>query len=113
MNSSGKNIFFGVLMVSPLLYVTSCAYISHARQAAFKVIKVGDTEKTVINKLGSAYRVEKSGGHPFLRYASRGCVDPCIERWWFENRMAFDTEAWSIEFGSDGRVLRKEEWSSP
>lgn len=113
MRMLGKNALFVLLVASPLMYVASCSYLSHSRRAAFDTVAEGDTQEAVVSKLGSTYRVEKAGGEPFLRYASRGCVAPCVERWWVENRMAFDTEAWSIEFGSDGRVIRKVEWSSP
>ncbi len=113
MRRLGKNFLFGLLVTSPLVYLASCSYLSHSRRAAFETIAEGDTRETVIRKLGSTYRVERYGGEPFLRYASKTCTVPCVERWWIENRMAFDTEAWSIEFGADGRVLRKVEWSSP
>lgn len=109
----GKNILFGLLVASPLMYVASCSCLSHSRGAAFDAVADGDTKHTVVSKIGLTYRVEMADGEPFLRYASKVCTAPCVERWWIENRMAFDTEAWSIEFGSDGRVLRKVEWSSP
>ncbi|WP_449421747.1 hypothetical protein [Rhodanobacter lindaniclasticus] len=113
MNKLAKNVLFGLLIASPILYVSACSYISRSRQMAFDAVAEGDTQEAVARKLISGYVIEKAGGKAFLRYASRACTAPCVERWWIENRMAFDTEAWSVEFGNDGRVLRKVEWSSP
>lgn len=113
MSRAAKNLLFGILLASPVLYVASCSYTSNARERAFDSIEVGDGQEAVAKKFKSAYVREEAGAPAFLRYASRACLAPCSERWWFENRMAFDTEAWSIEFGSDKRVLRKVRWASP
>lgn len=113
MSRIAKNLVFGVVAVIPLFYVSSCSYISHSRQVAFDAVVVGESKNSVAEKFGSSFVVEKAGEPPFSRYASRPCTAPCVERWWLENRMAFDTEAWSIEFGRDGHVMRKVEWSSP
>lgn len=107
-----KNSLFAIVVAGPLVYVSSCSYLSHARQIAFESVEDGESKESVSQKLGS-YTVETALGPPFLRYASRACVAPCAERWWLENRMAFDTEAWSVEFDKDGHVIRKVEWTSP
>lgn len=113
MSRVAKNVLFGVLVASPLFYISSCSYMSRSRQAAFDAVVIGEHKASVARKFGSSFVVERAEGQPFLRYASRPCTAPCAERWWLENRMAFDTEAWSVEFGRDGRVMRKVKWSSP
>lgn len=113
MNRAAKNVFFGVLVLSPLLYISTCSVISHSREAAFDAISPGDTKESVLKAFGSSPLRERAAGEAFLRYASHPCSAPCEERWWFENRMSFDTEAWSIEFDGTQRVARKVRWSSP
>jgi hypothetical protein len=49
----------------------------------------------------------------FSRYASTKCQAPCVERLWFENRMALDLEAWSVSIGSDGKVVEEYHSVSP
>lgn len=112
MKNIAKVLLLG-LVASPVVYVSSCSYLSHSRRAAFDAVVVGDSQETVARKFGSSVVIERSKGQPFLRYASQACTMPCVERWWLENRMALDTEAWSVEFDQEGRVVRKVTWSSP
>ena|SRR6188768_647394 len=112
MNNFSKVLLLG-LVASPVVYASSCSYISHSRQASFDAVAVGDPREAVAKRFGTSVVIESSNGQPFLRYASQPCTMPCVERWWLENRMALDTEAWSVEFGKDGRVIRKVTWSSP
>ena len=37
--------------------------------------------------------------------ASRECSGLCAQRWWYENRLGLDTEAWSVELDASDRVL--------
>ncbi len=102
-----KNMMFSIFFASPVLYLSTCSYISHMSEQGFELIEVGDSEEIVVNKLGEPSLRENLGSQPFYRYASQGCLPPCIERWWYENRMSFDTEAWSVEYGSEKRIIKK------
>lgn len=98
----------GILM----LYFSACTYVSAKKSAAFESVNAGDPEGVVIRALGEPSVRE----HPdvlFSRYASTACQEPCTERLWYENRLSFDIEAWSIELDSKRRVLDKTHWQSP
>jgi hypothetical protein len=113
MRKQAKKIGLIILLSSPALYISTCSYISNSREKAFELVRVGDTQEAVINQFGVSYVQENAGAQPFLRYATTACQAPCNERWWFENRLSFDTSAWSVEFGSDKRVITKTQWASP
>lgn len=108
----GKILLWGILLV-PALYLSTCSYISHHRSTGFELVRTGDTEDLVIDKLGNPSVRERSGAKPFLRYASYGCVAPCAERLWFENRLSLDAEAWSVDLDANRRVIDKAKWISP
>jgi hypothetical protein len=99
-------------VISLLLYAGACVYIKIKRQAAYDAVKIGDTAGSVIAQLGSP-SVKETSDKLFSRYASSKCQSPCTERWWFENRLAFDIEAWSVSIGNDGTVVGKDHWLSP
>ena len=101
-----------VITVILLSYLSTCAYISTKRQATFDSVNVGDTEDSVVLRLGPP-SVREVQERLFSRYASSKCQSPCVERLWFENRLALDIEAWSVSLGSDRRVLEKYHWVSP
>ncbi len=94
-------------------YIGSCAYIDSRRSKAFDAVQVGDTEGTVIGLFRAQPTVREQQGHLFRRYATRPCTAPCMQRLWYENRLGFDTEAWSVELDSSGHVLKKAHWVSP
>jgi hypothetical protein len=81
-------------------------------QEAFNSVKIGDTEDFVISLFGNP-SVREGPMKLFARYASSNCQLPCVERLWFENRLALDIEAWSISLGRDGRIAEKYHWVSP
>lgn len=93
-------------------YIGVCSYNSHVRNAAFDAVQVGDTEVAVLALFGARPSVRERPGALFSRYASQPCLD-CAERIWFENRLSFDTEAWSVELDRNRRVIRKSRWVSP
>lgn len=66
----------------------------------------------VIRALGQPDVVEHAG-IPFTCYASSGCSGRCAQRWWYENRLGLDTEAWSVELDASDRVLATSRWTSP
>ena len=94
------------------LYLAACTYIHIKHQNAFDSINIGDTADSVMARFGNP-SVREGPERLFSRYASAKCVSPCVERLWFENRLALDLEAWSVSLGSDGKVVDKYHWVSP
>jgi hypothetical protein len=94
------------------LYVATCIYMRTKRQEAFNSISIGDTADSVLARFGNP-SVTESPEKLFARYASTKYQAPCAERLWFENRLAFDLEAWSVSLGSDGKVVEKYHRVSP
>jgi hypothetical protein len=127
MNAIGKNIpassvkgkkslgTIAVIAITALLvaYIGSCSLISSSRNKAFEGVQIGDTEANVIARFGASPSVREKPGTLFSRYASQPCMGACVERLWFENRLAFDTEAWSVELDRSARVVHRAHWVSP
>lgn len=112
----GKRMLTVVLLVIGTAIAASigaCSLKSHSRNSAFEAIQAGDTEATVIARFGTQPSVRERSGKLFARYASQPCEGECVERLWFENRLSFDTEAWSVELDAARRVLKKSRWVSP
>lgn len=103
---------WGIVLV-PLCYVSTCSVISHQRENAFEKVDEGNSRKAVLEAMGNPSVHERDDSSPFLRYASTACKAPCAERFWYENRMSMDMEAWSIEFDANGSVIKKSHWLSP
>jgi len=102
-----------VFVSLPVLSVSSCAMISHARNEAFEKIGVGQTRADVVKAFGVSPSFVEGAGVGFPRYASQPCHGRCAERMWFENRLSMDMEAWSVELDGQGRVVEKTRWHSP
>ena len=111
--SALKIAWLTVVVLVPLLYLSTCSVISSRRSKGFESVSVGDTKLQVLTALGTPSVLEKSGGAYFSRYGAKACDAPCAERLWFENRMTLDSEAWSVEFSDSGRVVKKSHWVSP
>lgn len=107
-----KKVLTWLLLLSPVLYVATCSYISENKSAAFELIKVRDTKNTVIDRLGKPSHIEQPG-ILFSRYATHQCNDPCVERLWFENKLIISIEAWSVEIDKNNQVIKKSYWVSP
>jgi hypothetical protein len=107
-----KKLFLLMALLSPAVYLSTCTYISDEHTRAFDSVRIGDTKESVLKQFGKPSVSEKEDV-PFVRYSSIACSAPCVERLWFENRMTFDIEAWSIELGADHRVVHKAHWVSP
>jgi hypothetical protein len=90
-----------------------CTLTSYARSSAFSTIQIGDLDSTVISKFGTEPSFRETSRILFTRYATNPCEGDCVERLWFENRLSFDTEAWSVELDKNKRVLKKSRWVSP
>lgn len=107
-----KKIGLWAVLVIPVMYISTCTLVAKNKDRAFNLIKIGDTQSDVIRLLGNPSVREKTGAL-FTRYASQRCQSPCVERLWFENRLALDLEAWSIELAEGDRVIKKTHWVSP
>lgn len=114
--TKGRSVLTVALLVVGAVVAGSigaCSYESRDRNSAFDAVQVGDTETSVIARFGTQPSVRERPGALFSRYASQPCGGKCAERLWFENRLSFDTEAWSVELDKDGRVIKKSRWVSP
>jgi hypothetical protein len=112
MRSKWAAVTVGAIVALTAAYGATAAYIKVKRQEAFDAVKIGDTADAVIEKFGDP-SVREGPDTKFSRYASSACTPPCVERLWFENRLLFDMEAWSVSIGSDGKVVEKRHWVSP
>lgn len=112
-NLSTKKILMWGALSLPILYVSTCSYVTHRKDKGFEAVNIGDARRDVIRLLGNPSQREKIGDHPFDRYSSYACVAPCSERLWYENPLALVGEAWSIELDEDHRVIKKGRWISP
>jgi hypothetical protein len=108
----GGRIICALGLCITLAFFSSCNYLSSKGNSAFESTNLGDSREAVIARFDMPF-VAKASGVPFPRYAAKGCESPCVERLWFQNRMSFDTEAWSIDFGKQGYVIDKYHWNSP
>ncbi|WP_313413372.1 hypothetical protein [Stenotrophomonas sp.] len=93
-------------------YVAGCSAISAWHSRALASVPVGAGKAEVLRGLGQPDVVEDAGV-PFTRYASSGCSGHCAQRWWYENRLGLDTEAWSVELDAADRVLATSHLTSP
>jgi len=112
LNILTKKLLLSLLLVSPVLYITTCTFMSKGGTRAFEAVNVGDTRNTVISRFGTPSHIERPGVL-YSRYASYQCQSPCVERLWFENRLSFGIEAWAVELDKGDRVVSKSYWMSP
>lgn len=107
-----RRILLWLVAIIPFLYMASCSYISSSRNKDFESINIGNARDITMKKIGAPSKRETSSD-PFSRYASKRCQTPCAERLWYENRLTFDSEAWSVELDENGFVIKKSHWVSP
>ena len=100
------------VLVATCLAIGACVMRIRHYDAALGEVKVGDSEATVIARLGAPSFREVSGV-PHLRYTAAACAAPCVERLWWEWPIAPGMEAWSVEIGSNREVLKTYHWVSP
>lgn len=93
-------------------YVAGCSAISAWHSHALASVPVGASRAEVLRALGQPDVVEHAGA-PLARYASSGCGDRCVQRWWYENRLGLDTEAGSVELDASDHVLAPSRLTSP
>jgi len=78
----------------------------------FDKTNIGDSQSQVIAYLGIP--ASKTGtGEPFPRVTGAGCELPCVVRFWYENRLFLDFEAWSVDLDLNSHVVDKYHWVSP
>jgi hypothetical protein len=116
-SSKGRKslVIIAVVAITAILvaYIGGCSLISSSRNKAFEAVQIGDTEASVVARFGASPSVREKQGTLFARYASQPCMGSCVERLWFENRLTFDTEAWSVELDRSAHVVHKAHWVSP
>ena len=101
-----------LLIALAVIFVASCSLQASQRTQALEKVAVGDTQESVVERLGQPSRSELPG-HPYSLYASRGCVAPCAVRLWWEWPVLRGIEAWSVDLGADHHVLQTAHWVSP
>jgi len=101
------------IVLLPVLYVSSCSIIASHTQREFDAIHVGSTKQQVVDAMGDPSVLEGSSGPPFRRYTAYACAGACVERFWYENRMGMDIEAWSVAFDANGTVIETSHLTSP
>jgi hypothetical protein len=111
MSKTPMVIGFTVLAVVASV-IGACEIKTAHYNAAFSRVAVGDSETSVIARMG-APAVWERAGQPFLRYASSGCANPCTVRLWWEMPIMPGIEGWSVELGKDHNVMRTSHWVSP
>jgi hypothetical protein len=115
--TKGKKSLVAVAVIALIAafawYIARCSFITSSRNKAFDAVQIGDTEASVIARFGLGPSVREEQGTLFARYASKPCMSPCFERLWFENRLQFDIEAWSVELDRSAHVVGKAHWVSP
>lgn len=89
-----------------------CQTMSEQKNKAFNAVNLDDTIDAVIQRLGRPSKIQHSL-EPFGRYTSSKCEGACRERFWYENRICLDIQAWSIEFDGENKVIGKNHWVSP
>jgi|SRR5258708_33024547 len=116
-STKGKKSLIAIALIAVIVvlvsYIARCSFIASSRGKAFDAVQIGDTESSVVARFGSAPSVREKQGTLFARYASKPCTSPCFERLWFENRLQFDIEAWSVEIDQSAHVVDKAHWVSP
>lgn len=93
-------------------YAAGCSAISAWHSHALASVPAGAGKAEVLRALGQPDVVEHAGA-PFSRYASRECSGRCAQRWWYENRLGLDAEAWSVELDASDRVFAASHLTSP
>ena len=102
---------FGSLVVVAALALW-CGLLIHKYNSGLMAVVPGDSEAKVTALLGSPTFTEPAG-RPYLRYTGAPCNSPCIRRLWWEWPIFPGIEAWSVELGSTGQVLKTYHWVLP
>jgi len=112
MKNATTKIFICLIIVFATGYITACSYKSRINSCLFDSIQIGDTIDAAFKKFGQPTFREKQN-ELFSRYATIPCENPCVERFWFENRFPLIVdEAWSLEVDKEGKIIHKSYWTS-
>ena len=103
---------FLVLLAVAVVFVSSCFIQSNRRTAQLSKVVAGDSEASVLARLGQP-RLRENGGQPYLLYATNGCTAPCVTRLWWEWPLLHGFEAWSVELDNSNKGVRTTHWLSP
>jgi len=95
-----------------VIVIGSCTLKVHSYDSAFSKVNIGDTEDSVVARLGVPNYRERAFD-PYLRYTGTPCVAPCVSRLWWEWPIMPGIEAWSIEVDKNHTVLSTYRWESP
>jgi len=104
-----------IAAVTATAVVAGVAYCSHVvsrYERAFDDTRGGESLAEVISRFGPP-SVREVPAHPFLTYATSGCVSPCVVRMWWEHPVLNGIEAWSVEFNDRDQVVDSAHWVSP
>ena len=93
-------------------WLTHGLWQNYKRNAAFTQTRVGDKEQDVISRFGAPDHRESSD-KPYSLYTGVACTPPCQTRLWWEDSLLPGISAWSVELGTDRRVVKTTRWSSP
>ena len=101
-----------VLMAAAVAFVSSCSIQANRRTDQLASIVVGDSEESVVARLGKP-RVREPASQPYLLYATSACTVPCATRLWWEWPVFRGVEAWSVELDISNKVVGTAHWVSP
>ena len=95
-----------------LSVIGACEIKAHHYNAAFPQVAIGDSESSVVARMGVP-AVRETSGLPYLRYATSACTKPCAIRLWWEMPIMPGIEGWSVELSEDRKVVKTSHWVSP
>ena len=101
-----------VLLAAAVVFVSSCSIQANRRTNQLAKIFVGDSEASVLARLGQP-RMREQSGQPYLLYATKACTAPCVTRLWWELPLFRGIEAWSVELDNSNKVVSTAHWVSP
>ena len=91
-----------------VVWITYAVWLDSKYSNAFESVTIGESLGEVTRALGSPSAIE---GH-VSGDDSWHCIDACQMRLWYESPLSIASR-YSVDFGSDGRVLSKYNWVSP
>ena len=101
-----------VLLASAVIFVSSCSVQANRRTEQLAKVVVGDSEASILARLGQP-RVREHSGQPYLLYATSACSSPCVTRLWWDLPLFRGVEAWSVELDNSNNVVSTAHWVSP
>jgi hypothetical protein len=112
MSKKGLMVIGFAGLAAVISVIGACEIKTRHYNAAFLLVAVGDSEASVVARMGVP-AVRERVGQPYLRYATLACTKPCAIRLWWEMPIMPGIEGWSVELGEDRKVVRTSHWVSP